>query len=111
MSYSMKQIVAAMIERGLKFEDVAINEKAPKELVDKVTVDAQKDDDGVNTYYTCMYREKTKLDKNYELVGVVTVTDVKWYCVEYYLIRDGKSIGVFGEWCMPFDSLNDYSFD
>ena len=111
MSYSMKQIVAAMIERGLKFEDVTINEKAPKELVDKVTVDAQKDDDGEHTYYTCVYWEKTKLDKNYELVGVVTVTDVKWYCVDYYLIRDGKSIGVFGEECMPFDSLNDYSFD
>ena len=102
MSYTARQIAAAMIARGADF-DATITEKVPEGLADKIVCEKWDNDEG--GYY--VYSETAKLNDNDELIGVIWFTDPKWYHVEFYVVRDGKAICFFDEECMPFYNLTD----
>ncbi|MBP5410779.1 MAG: hypothetical protein J6Y26_02595 [Lachnospiraceae bacterium] len=103
MSCTMRQVVAAFLERGANFGDARVSEKAPKELVDKVIVDTTDSD-----YTPCVWSETAAIGKNTQLLCVVHVHDLyKWYTLEMYLVRDGKVIRIVNEECMPGQDLED----
>ncbi len=103
MSYTMRQVVAAFLERGANFGDCRISEKAPKELLDKVIVDTTDSE-----YTPCVWSETVTLGKGYQLLGVVHVHDLyKWYNLDLYLVKDGKVLTLVSEECMPGRNLED----
>ena len=103
MSYTMRQVVAAFLERGANFGDCRISEKAPKELLDKVIVDTTDSE-----YTPCVWSETVTLGKGYQLLGVVHVHDLyKWYNLDLYLVKDGKVLTLVSEECMPGPDLED----
>ena len=86
MSYSMKQIIAAYLEKGADLE-LEVDETAPKELLKRVSV---KKTEGDYEYYTGTYYELAQLDKDSTLFCVTSQSGPKWYSIKYYIIRGGK---------------------
>lgn len=106
MSYKMRQIVAAFMAKGAKYENFNLGEKAPQELVDRVIVVTETQDSYES--YMSVYSETAKIGNNTELIGLATCgSSGKWYTVAYYLVRDGKALEIFWEECLSFNNLED----
>ncbi|MBR7021685.1 MAG: hypothetical protein IKI15_11640 [Lachnospiraceae bacterium] len=106
MSYTVRQIVAAMLERGAEFRNYTLNEKAPADLLDKVAVNVQgHESNGPLTAAKTfsVYSERAKTSGNDEVIGVIEFSDAVTYSVSFYLVREGKAVRIY--------EVNDFSLD